>query len=112
MLCAFRFGVKIGIMPHYLHIPYFYEKGKMKNKTTAYILWLVSVFGWLGFHRFYLGKVSTGIIWIFTGGALGVGALIDLFTLGGMVDQYNTKEELKTIRASALAKDEKSPATD
>jgi hypothetical protein len=28
--------------------------------------------------------------------------MIDLFTLGGAVDAYNTKEALKTIRAATL----------
>ena len=74
----------------------------MKSKTVAYVLWLVSIFGWLGFHRFYLGKVGTGIIWIFTIGVGGVGALIDLFTLGSQVEQYNTNTELKTIRTKML----------
>lgn len=74
----------------------------MKSKGIAYVLWAVSIFGWLGLHRFYLGKVGTGLIWIFTGGAFGVGALIDLFTLGGQVEQHNTNCELKTIRATSL----------
>lgn len=74
----------------------------MKSKGTAYLLWLLSFFGWLGFHHFYLGKYVKGIIWIFTGGLFGIGAFIDLFTLGGAVDQYNTAEELKTIRATAI----------
>ena len=74
----------------------------MKSKGTAYLLWLFSFFGWLGFHHFYLGKYAKGIIWILTGGVLGLGSLIDLFTLGGAVDNYNTKEELKTIRTVAL----------
>ena len=73
----------------------------MKSKGTAYFLWLISFFGWLGFHRFYLGKVGTGILWIITFGVFGIGALIDLFTLGGQVDQYNTNEELKTLRGTA-----------
>jgi TM2 domain-containing membrane protein YozV len=74
----------------------------MKSKRIAYLLWLISIFGWLGFHRFYLGKIGTGILWIITGGVLGIGSLIDLFTLGGQVDQYNTNNELKTLRATAL----------
>lgn len=75
----------------------------MKSKGVAYVLWLVSIFGWLGIHRFYLGKVGTGLIWIFTGGVFGFGALIDLFTLGGQVEQYNTNRELKHIRTNALS---------
>ena len=73
----------------------------MKSKGLAYFLWLISIFGWLGFHRFYLWKIGTGIIWIITGGVFGFGALIDLFTLGSQVDQYNTNEELKTLRTTA-----------
>ncbi len=72
----------------------------MKSKSAAYFLWLISIFGWLGFHLFYLGKIGTGILWIITGGFFGVGSLIDLFTLGGHVEQFNTKEELKTLRAT------------
>lgn len=75
----------------------------MKSKGIAYLLWLISGFGWLGFHRFYLGKIGTGIIWILTGGVFGLGSLIDLFTLGGKVDQYNTKLELHTIRKATLS---------
>ncbi|HPA71867.1 MAG TPA: NINE protein, partial [Spirochaetota bacterium] len=39
----------------------------MKSKGIAYLLWLLSIFGWLGLHRFYIGKIGTGLIWIFTG---------------------------------------------
>lgn len=76
----------------------------MKSKGTAYLFWLIGLFGILGFHRFYLGKFGTGLIWFFTGGIMGVGAFIDLFTLGGQVDVYNTKIELKQLRNSALNK--------
>jgi len=74
-----------------------------KSSSVAYLLWLLSGFGILGFHRFYLGKIGTGFLWLFTGGLLGIGAFFDLFTLGGQVDRYNTNEELKTIRATTLS---------
>jgi TM2 domain-containing membrane protein YozV len=59
----------------------------MKSKTTAYLLWFF--LGILGGHKFYLGKVGMGIIYILTFGLFGIGLLIDLFTLGTQVDVYN-----------------------
>lgn len=61
----------------------------MKSKLAAYLLW-----GFLGFfsmHRFYLGKVGSGVLYFFTGQLLGIGWIIDLFILGNMVDNYNNK---------------------
>ena len=63
----------------------------MKDKRTAYLLWCLFVIGLCGLHRFYVGKVGTGIIWLFTFGLLGVGQLIDMFTLGSQVDMANMK---------------------
>jgi len=75
----------------------------MKSKGVYFLLWLLSGFGWLGFHHFYLGKIGKGIIWILTGGVAGIGSLVDLFTIGSAVDNYNTKKELKTIRTATMA---------
>jgi TM2 domain-containing membrane protein YozV len=59
------------------------------SKIIAYLLWFLSGFGVLGFHRFYLGKPLSAILWICTGGLFGIGSLYDLFTLGFQVDQAN-----------------------
>ena len=50
-----------------------------KNKWLAVLLCVL--FGCLGVHRFYEGKIGTGILWLFTGGLLGIGAIIDFFIL-------------------------------
>lgn len=59
----------------------------MRSKTVAYILWFF--FGWIGAHKFYVGKPGMGIVYFFTLGLFGFGLLIDLFTLGTQVDVYN-----------------------
>ena len=69
----------------------------MKSKGMAYLFWLLSIFGWLGFHRFYLGKIFTGILWILTGGLFGFGSFFDLFTLGSKVEYYNMKQKMKLM---------------
>lgn len=58
-----------------------------KSKLVAYLLWLFV--GIIGVHKFYLGKIGIGILYLLTGGILGIGWIIDLFTLGTQVDNYN-----------------------
>lgn len=48
----------------------------LKSKLVTFLLcWFL---GGLGIHRFYVGKVGTGILWLFTGGLFGVGTFIDM----------------------------------
>lgn len=62
-----------------------------KEKGIAYLCWCACFVGICGLQRFYLGKIGTGFLWLFTLGLLGFGQLIDLFTLGGQVDTHNLK---------------------
>ncbi len=64
----------------------------MKSKFIAYLLWLF--FGALGLHRFYLGKIGTGILYLLTLGLCGIGLIYDLFTLGSQVDIYNLDKKI------------------
>jgi hypothetical protein len=61
----------------------------------AYILWLLSCFGIFGFHRFYLGKIPTGVLWAFTGGFFGIGTIYDFFTLPRQVHEANLRKALE-----------------
>jgi TM2 domain-containing membrane protein YozV len=57
----------------------------------AYLLWLLTLLGFCGIHRFYLGKPLTGLLWFFTGGLCLVGQIIDLFLIPGMVEKANRR---------------------
>lgn len=50
-----------------------------KSKVSAALLCFF--FGVLGIHRFYLGKVGTGLLWLFTGGLFGIGAIVDFIMI-------------------------------
>ena len=56
------------------------ESGSSK-KSRGIALLLSALLGGLGIHRFYVGKIGTGVLYIFTCGLFGIGALIDLIMI-------------------------------
>lgn len=75
---------------------------KKKSTSIAYIFWVLSFFGILGLHRFYLGRTGTGIGWLLTGGLLGFGALYDLIALPKMVEEQNVYNQLRAAKIKQL----------
>jgi len=54
------------------------------------LAWLLLTFlGPLGIHRFYMGKVVTGVIYLLTGGLCGIGWLYDLLSMNEQVSEIN-----------------------
>ena len=51
----------------------------MKSKLVTFLLCFF--FGGLGVHRFYLGKIGTGIVQLLTCGGCGIWALIDFIMI-------------------------------
>ncbi len=50
-----------------------------KSRIIALLLCLF--FGVAGFHRFYVGKIGTGILYLLTGGFFGIGYIVDIITI-------------------------------
>lgn len=58
-----------------------------KSRTGAFLLCFF--LGAFGAHRFYTGKIGTGLVYLFSFGLLGFGALYDLIVIavGGFKDK-------------------------
>ena len=61
-------------------------RGKPINKTTALLLCIF--LGGFGAHKFYEGKIGMGILYLCTGGLLGIGWIIDIISLLGKPNPY------------------------
>ncbi|MDR2549374.1 MAG: TM2 domain-containing protein [Desulfobulbus sp.] len=54
------------------------------------VAWLLLVFlGLFGAHRFYLGKIGTGVLYLFTVGLCGLGYIYDMWTLNDQITLVN-----------------------
>lgn len=56
-----------------------YDGGSEKRILVAALLCFF--FGWLGVHRFYAGKIGTGLLQLVTLGGFGIWWIIDLIVL-------------------------------
>ena len=59
-----------------------------KSKITALLLCIF--LGTLGVHRFYVGKVGTGIVWLLTLGVCGIGVIVDIIMIA--VGKFKDKQ--------------------
>jgi TM2 domain-containing membrane protein YozV len=51
------------------------------QRAWSVTLLLCVFLGYLGVHRFYVGKWGTGVVWLATAGLLGFGVLYDVVLL-------------------------------
>ena len=62
----------------------------ISEKSGIACLLFLLLLGPLGLHRFYVGKIGTGILFLLTGGLLGLWWLIDLIIL--IIGSYTDAE--------------------
>ena len=73
--------------------PKILTEGLLMSRVKSDKSWIAAMLlcfflGYLGVHRFYVGKIGTGILWLLTGGLFGVGLVIDFLIIlcGGFTD--------------------------
>jgi TM2 domain-containing membrane protein YozV len=63
------------------------------------VAWVLQTFlGFFGIHRFYMGKIWTGLLWLCTCGLFGIGHVYDFLTLNEQVDEVNYEDSLRDAK--------------
>ena len=66
------------------------ERRFQQGRIDYSVAWLLLTFlGLFGVHRFYMGKWLTGLLYLCTGGLLGIGVIYDFWTLNSQIDEIN-----------------------
>ena len=65
--------------PAVIHVPVQVSYVSSKSKDIAFLLWFF--LGLAGGHLFYVGRWKKGLLYLFTGGLLGLGWIVDFFQL-------------------------------
>lgn len=67
------------------------EHTYVAGRINYNLAWIALTFGGLfGIHRFYLGRYLSGLLFLFTGGLLGIGYLWDYWHLNEMISAENS----------------------
>jgi TM2 domain-containing membrane protein YozV len=75
-----------------------------KDSGTLMAVACLGFIGIAGVHRFMMGKVGTGILWLLTGGLCWIGTIIDLINMGKTAAEYNYEVEYNTIQEFLIRK--------
>jgi TM2 domain-containing membrane protein YozV len=78
-------------------IPSLFRQANLRFRTGPVdytVPWILLTFLVLiGVHRMYMGKWFTGIIYLLTGGILGIGYLYDFWTLNDQITVINSSPQ-------------------
>ncbi|GIV58627.1 MAG: membrane protein [Rhodothermaceae bacterium] len=73
-------------------------RSRRRDANTTLILALLGFVVVAGIHRFYLGQIGMGLLYLFTGGLCLIGTIVDLFNYKRLTFEYNRKQADEVVR--------------
>ncbi len=68
--------------PRYQQVTYVHTQDQTCAPQSRLVALLLCLFGGtMGLHRFYVGKIGTGIVYLCSWGCMGIGVVIDLISI-------------------------------
>lgn len=72
-------------------------RARRKDAQMILILTLIGFFGFAGLHRFILGQIGLGILYILTLGLCFIGTIVDLVNYKSLAYEYNIRVAHETM---------------
>ncbi len=72
-------------------------RARRKDAQMILILTLIGFFGFAGLHRFILGQIGLGILYILTLGLCFIGTIVDLVNYKSLAYEYNIRMAHETL---------------
>jgi TM2 domain-containing membrane protein YozV len=79
-----------------------FQTEMLKHRKSVGVAAVLCFLGPFGVHRFYLGQIGLGLLYLCTFGLLVVGALVDLLRIGSLVESVNDSKA-REVAAQIIA---------
>jgi TM2 domain-containing membrane protein YozV len=66
-------------------------RSRRRDPVLLLILALIGLFGVAGIHRFFVGHIGMGILYLFTAGLCLIGTIVDMINYKNFAFEYNRK---------------------
>lgn len=84
-------------------------ENRKKNPVVMWLLWLF--LGGFGAHRFYVGRIGTGIAMVLTLGGFIIWSVVDIFLIPGMLRANKRKIEAEVLEEIGAMRERQAPAS-
>jgi len=73
-------------------------KARRKDPVVVLILACIGFFGAAGIHRFFIGHIGMGILYLLTAGLCLIGTIVDLINYKNLAFEYNKQKALEILQ--------------